>query len=198
MSRPVPVAVPPPPSPPPPPPPPPPTASGRTGTRAVLAFAVPGAALALALNLGFLGGTAGAAPPQREAGVRVAGPAFTDVEELRVGDCFTTEDDLTKDGESAGSVRIVSCDKAHEGEVYAVFNLPDGPYPGKEKVARMAEEKCSGKALAGYAGDTAKLAGRTVFSYDPSDATWARGDREVICFVGVTTGTTTGSVRASG
>ncbi|MEU2389339.1 septum formation family protein [Streptomyces sp. NPDC007369] len=176
----------------------PPSTPGRTRARAVLAFAVP-SALALALSLGLPGGPAGAAPPQRDTGAQVTGPGRTDVEELRVGDCFNTEDDLTKDEtEAAGSVRIVPCGQAHEGEVYAVSNLTGGPYPGEQKVTRMADEKCSDKALTDYVGAGAKLDGYSDYSYYPSADTWARGDREVTCFLGDPKSPRTGSVRASG
>ncbi|MFD8415964.1 septum formation family protein [Streptomyces sp. NPDC059650] len=151
-----------------------------------------------------LSGAMGVDPePRRDTSGQVTTPGSSDVQDIRKGDCFNTEDDLAKTQEKEGtqarfSVRTVPCDQPHEGEAYAVFDLEDGPFPGTEKAAAAAEEKCGGKALTDYVGNAAKLPKTLeVFYYYPQSSSWALGDREVTCFLGTANGTSTGSARAT-
>ncbi|MER5932797.1 septum formation family protein [Streptomyces sp. NPDC002054] len=154
--------------------------------------------------LGLSGALDDDSPPRRDSSLQVTAPGSSDVEDIRKGDCFNTEDDLAKTQEgdntqARSSVRTVPCHQPHEGEAYAVFNLKDGAYPGKDKVVAIAEEKCGGTALTDYAGDAARLPKTLqVFYYYPQSSSWSLGDREVTCFVGNASGTSTGSVRATG
>ncbi|MER6203584.1 DUF4190 domain-containing protein [Streptomyces sp. NPDC001586] len=162
-------------------------------------LAFTGVALALALSGGLDAGPA----PKRDTGGQVTGSGSSKVQDIRKGDCFNTGGDLAEyedeDGAQAGySVKIVPCDQAHEGEAFAVFNLDDGAYPGKDKVVSIAEEKCSGTALTDYVGKNANVSDKLgVFYYYPQPSTWAFGDREVTCFVGDSSGTSTGSLRSA-
>lgn len=159
---------------------------------------------AILLTIGYSGVLDKGPTPQRDTSGQVTTPGSSSVEDIRKGDCFNTGGKLAeyndKDGGQAGfSVPIVPCGEPHEGEAYSVFDLEDGPYPGKDKVISIAEEKCAGKALTDYVGDEAKLPETVeVFYYYPQPATWIRGDREVTCFLGRTSGTSTGSLRATG
>ncbi|MCX4528767.1 MULTISPECIES: septum formation family protein [unclassified Streptomyces] len=153
-------------------------------------------ALALALFLGVSGARAGAVD-------RVAGPAFGDVDDIKVGDCFNTDDDFTEyegeEGQAPLSVDTVPCARPHQAEAFAVVRLPDGPYPGVEKVQSIADEKCGGKALGDYAGKAAKLPKTMeVYYYYPVQATWTLGEHEITCFVSDEDGASAGSVRAGG
>ncbi|MEU9144977.1 DUF4190 domain-containing protein [Streptomyces sp. NPDC048349] len=157
---------------------------------------------ALALIFGFSGALDDA--PKRDTTGRVTEEGSSEVKDLRVGDCFTTDDDLAeyqdKDGADAPfTVTVVPCGRPHEGEAYAVFDLEDdGAYPGTEKVAATTDEKC-GKALTDYVGPSANLPDTLqTYVYFPSEGTWDSGDRQVTCFVGDTSGSSTGSVRATG
>ncbi|MEU7556173.1 septum formation family protein [Streptomyces sp. NPDC044571] len=201
MSRPPP-PPPPPPSPPDPHPrwgPPGPQTPRKTKPRTVLALLVLGVAAVLALV--YFGVLDDGPPPKRDAGGQVTEEGSSDTEDVRKGDCFTTDDDLTKkkDADAGVSVRVVPCDQPHEGEAYAVFTLEDGPYPGKEKIVRIATEKCGSAALTAYTGDAAKLPRKMepIYNY-PQSSTWDLGERNVICFLGDPTGKSTGSVRAPG
>ncbi|MEU9161937.1 DUF4190 domain-containing protein [Streptomyces sp. NPDC048424] len=161
------------------------------------------AGYALFLVLGLTGALDGGSAPKRDTGGQVTGSGSSKVQDIRKGDCFNTGGDLAEyedeDGGQAGySVKIVPCDQAHEGEAYAVFNLDDGAYPGKDKVVSIAEEKCAGTALTDYVGKNANVSDKLdVFYYFPQPSTWAFGDREVTCFVGDSSGTSTGSVRSA-
>ncbi|MEV7169597.1 DUF4190 domain-containing protein [Streptomyces sp. NPDC093224] len=157
----------------------------------------------LVFTLGLSGVLDGGSEPKRDTGGQVTGSGTSDVKDIRKGDCFNMDDDLTeyqdKDGGRAAlSVRILPCDQPHKGEAYSVFDLEGGAYPGTDKVAATAEEKCSA-ALPGYVGENAKLSDSLeVYYYFPQAATWALGDREVTCFIADSSGSSTGSVRAAG
>ncbi|MFC9292989.1 DUF4190 domain-containing protein [Streptomyces sp. NPDC057011] len=156
------------------------------------------------LVLGLSGALDDGPAPKRDSGGQVTDSGSSKVNDIRTGDCFNTGGDLAeyqdKDGgQAAFKVKIVPCDQPHEGEAYAVFNLEDGAFPGTEKVTAMAEEKCAGAKLTDYVGAKAKLSDKLeVYYYFPQAATWAIGDREVTCFLGDSTGASTGSVRATG
>ncbi|MGW6980392.1 DUF4190 domain-containing protein [Streptomyces sp. NPDC054932] len=173
---------------------------------AIAAIVIHGATIAfysIFLILGFSGALDDAAPTKRDTGGQVTDPVSGDVNDIRMGDCFNTSDDLSKyhdaDGSKAAmSVRIVPCDQPHKGEAFAVVQLDDGSYPGTEKIVAMAEEKCSGTALSSYVGKDAKLSGLEGYYYYPESATWLLGDRQISCFLGNPSGPTTGSARATG
>ncbi|MFF1414505.1 septum formation family protein [Streptomyces sp. NPDC058289] len=167
---------------------------GRTGKGlSVSPIAVHTAALVCVLSLGLFGVPA----------YGVSGPASTDVDDIKVGDCFNSNDDL-KDYQGEGTeapltVDVVPCDQPHQSEAYAVFNLEDGPYPGEKKIASIADEKCSGKALTDYVGANAKLPETvTIYDYYPQSGNWVLDDRAITCFLADTNGKSTGSFRATG
>ncbi|MFZ3467562.1 septum formation family protein [Streptomyces sp. 4.24] len=126
-----------------------------------------------------------------------------DLQDLRKGDCFNTADDL-KDydkgggGIAAPTVNTVPCDEPHKAEVYAVFTLPEGPFPGPKKIVALATEKCTTTtALTDYVGDAELPDTLRIYFYGPHPSAWAFGDRDITCFVGDASGSSTGSVRAS-
>ncbi|MEU3666555.1 MULTISPECIES: DUF4190 domain-containing protein, partial [Streptomyces] len=156
------------------------------------------------LVLGLSGALDDGPAPKRDTSGQVTGSGSSKVSDIRKGDCFNTDGDLAEyqdedGGEASFSVRVLPCDQPHEGEAYAVFNLDNGAYPGTEKVTSLAEEKCAGTLLTDYVGKDPKLSEKLeVYYYFPQAATWALGDREVTCFLGDTSGASTGSVRATG
>ncbi|MFF4330528.1 DUF4190 domain-containing protein [Streptomyces sp. NPDC001591] len=159
---------------------------------------------AVAIVLGLSGAFDEGPRPQRDTQGQVTTPGSSKVEDIRKGDCFNTDDDLSKTQQGDGtqarlSVRTVPCEQPHEGEAYAVFTLDGSVFPGAEKVVEMSEQKCSGTALTGYVADAAKLPKNLeVFYYYPQASSWALGDRTVTCFLGTANGTSTGSARAGG
>ncbi|MFV0133839.1 DUF4190 domain-containing protein [Streptomyces sp. HMX87] len=127
-----------------------------------------------------------------EDAARGAGTAHA----LTVGQCFTTP---------GGSLRgvtydvdVVPCEQPHDGEVFAAFELPGGPFPGDDEITRIADGKCY--ALRdGYAMDSwAVPADVDVYYLLPTRQSWRLGDREVTCLFGGTDerGTLTGSLRS--
>ena len=86
---------------------------------------------------------------------------------------------------------VVACTLPHEGEVYAVFELPAGPWPGDTAVQEQSEKRCNAelKTYAPKAADTVD-----VLYLHPLQLSWSR-DRGVTCVATDERGTSTGSVR---
>jgi len=61
---------------------------------------------------------------------------------LREGDCVGAGEivELLREGQT--EVTAVPCEEPHSGEVYSVFDLADGDYPGDGEVARLSETGC--------------------------------------------------------
>lgn len=112
-----------------------------------------------------------------------------DVFDLHVGDCF--------DDESASEITdvpAVPCAEAHDNEVYYLFDLPDGDYPGDEAVSSGADDGCAAQfeSFAGIAYDSSTL---DWFTITPTEDTWnSVNDREVICSIYDPAGKTSGSL----
>ncbi|MFI5890921.1 DUF4190 domain-containing protein [Actinoplanes sp. NPDC051513] len=85
------------------------------------------------------------------------------------GDCLDDVDDYD-------TMRKVNCTVGHDGEVFAVFNLPNRPWPGESEVSDEADERC-GNYLDSYVEQPYAF---EYFSYYPSEDLWP-GDRSVIC-----------------
>jgi hypothetical protein len=86
---------------------------------------------------------------------------------------------------------VVSCSLPHEGEVYAVFSLPSGPWPGDTAVQEQAEKRCDTE-LDLYAPKPPATA--EVLYLHPLQESWSR-DRGVTCVATDENGTTMGSIR---
>ncbi|MFI7539881.1 DUF4190 domain-containing protein [Actinoplanes sp. NPDC049599] len=106
---------------------------------------------------------------------------------LKPGDCING----IQGSAAIEDLPVVSCTLPHEGEVYAVFELPSGPWPGDTAVQDQAETRCKSefKSYAPDAADTAE-----VLYLHPLQQSWYR-DRGVTCVATDERGTTTGSVR---
>ncbi|MFC7995898.1 DUF4190 domain-containing protein [Streptomyces rochei] len=117
---------------------------------------------------------------------------------LEKGECFTTPS-----GSLQGvtyDVDLVSCAREHDGEVFAVFDLPGGAFPGEDGITRVADERCYALQDS-YAMDRWALPGDVdVYYLTPTSQSWRAGDREVTCLFGNTDerGTLTGSLRTDG
>lgn len=144
------------------------------GSLAVLAWAV---ILAVVL----LGG------PQRDASGRVTEPGEVFVEELTAGDCFnggrSNEVDV---------VTVVPCETEHESQVVTTFELPDGSFPGEQKVLSAAEAGCTDRAdprVRDDRYDDVELAS----IYPADEDAWAQ-NRTIACTIDAAAGRLTGSV----
>lgn len=108
---------------------------------------------------------------------------------LQPGDCVSN----VEEGRLVVTLPVVPCAELHSAEVFAVFDLPAGPFPGDTAIAGQSEQGCFDR-LGGYSSEAFNDPATEVFYYSPSSDLWSRGDREVICLVS-SPSPTTGSIR---
>ena len=130
------------------------------------------------------------AEPTTEPPVTTAPSTAISATELQVGDCLN---DLTNSTD-VSSLPSVDCAQPHQGEVFAVFDLPPGPYPGADGVDDLVSKGCNAR-LAEYSPSAPSDDAVGLFSVYPLEQNWERGDREVVCIAKATSGTTTGSIK---
>jgi hypothetical protein len=120
-----------------------------------------------------------------------AGSVRVSIFDLQPGNCFQLRD---ANEEEVENVRVVECSAPHPHEVFAVYDLPAGPWPGDGAVDTAAGDGCEERFTA-YVGTTYGDSTLEFDYYTPTEATW-RDDRSVICAV-TTDPQQTGSVRGS-
>lgn len=96
---------------------------------------------------------------------------------LQVGDCISELKVA-----AVSSLPAVPCGQAHEGEVFAGFDLPAGDYPGAEEVDRLVEEGCDAR-LEAYSTSAVQNPQVGVFVLYPLELNWSEGDRSVTCIL---------------
>ncbi|MFZ0015631.1 MAG: septum formation family protein [Acidimicrobiia bacterium] len=104
-----------------------------------------------------------------------------DVMTLQVGDCFNDPDDL--DG-PVSDVAAVPCHEEHDNEVFLVQTLDDSfgdAFPGVDVLGEHAYIGCSGPSFDSYVGRSYLDSVLEVFSFTPTEDSWAEGDREFVC-----------------
>lgn len=109
---------------------------------------------------------------------------------FKVGDCF--QDPVT----GATTVTLVDCEKPHSGEVYAIFPLPDGPFPGND-ISGEFKKKCGGFARENFPPELGKDPTLRTTVRFPDEKSWAIGDRSVTC-IASSDPPRTGSIRTPG
>jgi DNA-binding SARP family transcriptional activator len=122
---------------------------------------------------------------------------------LEVGDCLNTlpgPDPPVQPGgatEVQETVLLVPCEGPHEQEVYHLFELPAGPYPGDEQVEALAGEQCSTQ-FEEYVGVAPEWSGLDFFYVWPGRDAWELGNRRGGCSLVDATGRDlTGSMAGS-
>lgn len=124
----------------------------------------------------------------------VASACGGNVFDLEVGQCFQNPDDFAE----VSNVNTVDCDEPHHNEVYHLFDLVDGDYPGAAEAESAAIDGCIA-AFDSYVGAALADSQLDVRYLYPSEETWGDGDREVVCSLYDLQGDQlTGSMRGSG
>ncbi len=112
---------------------------------------------------------------------------------LEAGDCF----DGGSPGSEVSDVEIVSCEKSHHSEVYAVFDLSGSDWPGQGAVGDMAERGCLSR-FKPYVGIDYDSSEYYAVPMVPSSNSWKQGgDREVVCVLQLQYGMKTGSAKGT-
>lgn len=163
--------------------------SDKLWARGLTAIAIAAATVALSgcSLLGQVGGGGG-------TGTDNGGGAGTDTDAfaIKVGDCLN---DATISDE-VSTVPVIACSEPHDSEAYASIILPDGDFPGQDSVTASAEEGCLAE-FESYIGIPYEQSSFEVSFYYPTSASWANGDREILCTVYDPAGQTTGSAKGS-
>jgi hypothetical protein len=112
---------------------------------------------------------------------------------LQLGDCIESDA-----GTEVESLPVVPCDQPHLYEVYHLFDIPDGDFPGAETVNTLSEEGCLA-AFATFVGIPFEQSQYTFTSLTPTELTWTQADdREVVCMITTTDSTTvTGTLQGA-
>ena len=128
-----------------------------------------------ALVVVILAGTGPCGAGDSEADVEVT-PA--DPFAMTVGDCFN---DTEVGVNEVTEVPSVSCAAPHDNEVFALFDLAPGAFPGDEQVDALAGQGCYDRfeAAIGRSYEESEIA---FISMYPTEDSWTRiDDREVVC-----------------
>jgi hypothetical protein len=107
----------------------------------------------------------------------------TSVLSIDVGQCFNDwegAEDL--EVQQVTELDIVDCNEPHDNEVYRIFDLPDGAFPGPDAINASVVTQCdAGFDL--YVG-TPYADSRFVYgALFPTEESWAASDREIVCFL---------------
>jgi hypothetical protein len=129
----------------------------------------------------------------------------TKVEDIKVGQCFNTVGSSLSDYDSGASGRsttvdVISCDRGHDAEAFAVFTLDPSlgeSYPGVDQVSQEASGQCAGYASQ-YLNGGQLPTDMGLYYYMPPKSAWDRGERGVTCFFGSRGGKVSGSVKSGG
>ena len=96
---------------------------------------------------------------------------------LNVGDCIADAALGT-----VTDVPVVPCTESHTGEVFSLFDLDDGDFPGTTEAQSIAQTECTGSAFTDYIGIAYADSIYDVNFLVPTQQTWdAIDDREVVC-----------------
>lgn len=117
-----------------------------------------------------------------------------DVFDVGVGDCISEFDadrqvsDITK----------IPCDQTHDQEVFAVFEVPNGEFPGTDAFRAQVTRDCVA-AFTTFIGVEHASSTLDIKWLEPTAESWADGDHELVCTVfdpaGPITGTLEGAKR---
>lgn len=119
--------------------------------------------------------------------------AGADPFDLEVGDCLS---EPSRQGVVAdGDANLVACSQPHVGEVYDAIALKDGPYPGAEALVRESA-KCEA-TFENFVGKPYGESDLKLTYFHPTQESWERGDRQILCAVEVPTGTVTNTLKGS-
>ncbi|HEX6871244.1 MAG TPA: DUF4190 domain-containing protein [Micromonosporaceae bacterium] len=123
----------------------------------------------------------------RNGSGEIVGSGRVTVDSLRPGDCISG----VKEG-MVRSMTAVPCAEPHDGEVFALFDLAAGTFPGEVEVARLAEEGCTDRFDA-YAADGGDYEELGLYYLTPTRTDWLT-DRSVLCIASYSA-PITGSIR---
>ena len=140
-----------------------------------------------------------AADAERDDAGRVTERTTISVAKIRAGDCLNSAELAGAGDETVhtSEVEVVPCLEPHQLEAYLVGTLPEGEYPGSQKVQRTAGRMC----LLAFDDFVGLSYGRSeldfVYLYPEAPSWRTIDDRDITCLVTDPQDPTTGSLRGS-
>lgn len=104
----------------------------------------------------------------------VDAPRTVNAVQVTTGNCI---DQLPANGQEITGVPVVPCSATHHAQAVGSTTLPDGAFPGAERVVKLASRACQ------VATGTALPEGAETVVWAPTEASWAEGDRTGLCLV---------------
>ena len=128
------------------------------------------------------------------AALLVAGCSETSVFELKTGDCFNRPG-----SDEVSDVKSVDCAKPHDYEIFGGVDQPgdaEAAYPGASAIEEASNVECAAlfEPFVGTAYDDSEL---YIYYLAPTAASWAEGDREILCALYLQDEQLTGSMEGS-
>ena len=123
----------------------------------------------------------GDSPTGREDPSTIEGAEMVPFEELEVGDCLPlveyTDDDVIFD------LPVVPCEQPHTDEIYLIFDVEDGEFPGDDALGVTASDGCLA-AFESYVGVSYDVSELDYYYYQPTKSSWNHAsDRTVQCIL---------------
>jgi hypothetical protein len=166
------------------------TATHNRVPLAIAVLALSGAVLTGCSLLGSAPAPTSTIPPTPEPTISAVIGVYT----LAVGDCMNPG----AAGAAVTDVLKVECSVPHDSEAFARIVMTDAAFPGAQVVADKANAGCASEFKTFVGVDYSKSA-LSFNYYFPTEASWPKGDREILCLVfdkkGKTTGTLKGAAR---
>lgn len=117
-------------------------------------------------------------------------PAAPGIFEIAVGDCLN---DVDVTGQVT-TVPVVDCDEPHDSEVFARTLVTGTAFPGDAELEAELTEFCQGEVFTAFVGVPYVESEYYTGGYYPTEASWASGDRELLCTIREEGAQTTGSL----
>jgi hypothetical protein len=126
--------------------------------------------------------------PSRNEQGEVTASAIAGVFNIKVGDCMgkVATDNVTLQ-------LLIPCTDEHYWEAFMARELPDDDFPGDTEIEEQAYYLCTAN-FDSFVGIDYRESKYEVFYFYPIEQSWAKGDREILCFVGLESGGVTGSL----
>lgn len=152
----------------------------RPLTRLTVALGAASAIAALAGCSLLGGGELGSGPSAErdESGQVVEGAEGADVFTLQVGDCLNDADAA----DTVSEVPVVPCAEPHDSEIYASVILGGDTFPGTDAVLAEGDDQC-GTEFDAFIGIPYVESIYDFSYYFPTESSWERGDREILCVI---------------
>lgn len=120
--------------------------------------------------------------PTAEDPSEIEGAEMVPFADLVVGDCIPLVEYDEEDTEIF-DLPVVPCDMPHTDEIFYIYDLPDGEYPGDDEIYDLAWEGCRAQ-FAGFVGLSYEDSELDMYPYTPTKGSWNRAqDRTVHCIV---------------